>query len=755
MNNNPAEDKRGREKVMKKIILLLLTVMLIVTLLGCNNDLLGKPPIEKQIPIYTGMTIEYNTETAINSSKRTQLVSYTNNGNGNDGDNGNHNGQGNDKFDADGGEYFADRGEDIYIHIHFDNPDNFEIMSFTINGKKYSSYMFEDGSNMETIIIKIQVGNESGTYEYIIDEIKYVDGTKIKFAIIKGNTSIKVHVSENEYVGDDIESDKACKHDDLSQIVYIEAKAPTCKEVGYTEGVKCNQCGYMLTVQETIPKSEQHIEENIPAVEATCTQSGLSEGKKCSVCGTITVSQNVVSMKAHTEVNIPAVEATCTQSGFSEGKKCSVCGTITVSQNVVPMKAHTEVNIPAVEATCTETGLTEGKQCYICGVILVTQQIVPKLDHVESDWIIDIDSTKYEDGSKHTECTMCGKVNKTEILYAGSKGLGFLLIEDGTYVVINGVSCLDRDVVIPRMYNGKPVTGIGDKAFNDYDTRLVSITIPDSVTRIYDFAFAGCSSLTSIQIPDSVTSIGWGAFSDCTSLKSIEIPDSVTSTDWQMFERCTSLESVVIGNSVTSIGLYAFKGCTSLSNVVIGNSVTSIDNEAFYGCTSLTSIEIPNSVTSIGMYAFKGCTSLTSIKIPDSVTNIGNNAFSGCTSLTNIEVDPNNQNYNSIDGNLYAKNGKTLIRYAIGKKATSFIISDSVTNIWEYAFVGCTSLTSIDIPDSVTNIDTNAFSGCTSLTTINFEGTVEQWNAIKLGSSWNYKVPATEVICSNGTVPIK
>ena len=75
-------------------------------------------------------------------------------------------------------------------------------------------------------------------------------------------------------------------------------------------------------------------------------------------------------------------------------------------------------------------------------------------------------------------------------------------------------------MAIPSIYEGKPVTSIGDWAFYGC-TKLTSVTIPDSVTSIGDFAFTGCSSLTSVTIGDSVTSIGDWAFYDCSSLRNI------------------------------------------------------------------------------------------------------------------------------------------------------------------------------------------------------------------------------------------
>lgn len=169
----------------------------------------------KQVPIYEGMSVLDNydgTSTAsFEPEKRGngfEFLSDKKDNNGNNGDNGNHFGQNkkpageiiaeDSSIDLDIPEqkmYYATPGQDIYINVHISNPDNFVILSFTLNGKMYSSYMFEDGSDMENLILKVTVPEDAeGIIEYTIDAIKYVDGTDIKDVIMKGERTIKVGV---------------------------------------------------------------------------------------------------------------------------------------------------------------------------------------------------------------------------------------------------------------------------------------------------------------------------------------------------------------------------------------------------------------------------------------------------------------------------------------------------------------------------------------------------------------------------------
>ena len=114
---------------------------------------------------------------------------------------------------------------------------------------------------------------------------------------------------------------------------------------------------------------------------------------------------------------------------------------------------------------------------------------------------------------------------------------------------------------------------------------IKEVEIGTLVTSIDQGAFEGCVAMQSVTIPDSVTSIGNYAFTG-TALQNVTIPDSVTSIGNYAFQNCSALQSVTIGDSVTSIGNYAFTG-TALQSVTIPDSVTSIGNGAFYNCIAL------------------------------------------------------------------------------------------------------------------------------------------------------------------------
>ena len=356
----------------------------------------------------------------------------------------------------------------------------------------------------------------------------------------------------------------------------------------------------------------------------------------------------------------------------------------------------TSVTIPA---SVTTIGANAFSYCY---------KLVEVINH--SDFSFTVGDSSYGGIALYAKEVHNGEISKIDnqdgYLFYTYDGVNYLMGYAGNYT----------DLILPQSYKGEPYV-LYEYTFYNRMT-FTSITIPESVTSIPKYAFYGCTNITSITIPESVTSIGDYAFYGCSSLEVVTIPNGVTSIPKNAFYGCTNITSITIPESVTSIGDYAFYGCGSLEVVIIPNGVTSIPKFAFYGCTSITSITIPESVTSIGDNAFYGCTNITSITIPESVTSIGSYAFYNCKSLTSITIPEN------------------------------------VTKLDTAAFRNCSSLTSITIPANVSRIGNYAFADCGVLATITFEGTVAQWNKVSKGYSLNDNTPATEVICSDGTVAL-
>ena len=272
---------------------------------------------------------------------------------------------------------------------------------------------------------------------------------------------------------------------------------------------------------------------------------------------------------------------------------------------------------------------------------------------------------------------------------------------------------------------------------------VTKLVIPEGVTSIGSYAFAGCSGLTEVMFPNSVTNIGGVAFMDCSGLMELALPGSVVEIGTSAFRGCSGLTEVEIPHGVKAIGGGVFSDCSSLTKitvepgnenyvsqngllltkdgktlkegvngtVVIPSSVTRINNFAFSGRDSLTQVTIPNGIREIGWFAFSGCDSLTKVVIPSSVVNIEPRAFVS-SGLTSIAVEEGNEFYSSRNGMLLSKDGTTLIQGVNGEVE----FPPCVRMIGEMAFMRCSGLTRLVIPDSVTNIASKAFAYYRGLT---------------------------------------
>ncbi|ELP86624.1 leucine rich repeat containing protein BspA family protein, partial [Entamoeba invadens IP1] len=103
------------------------------------------------------------------------------------------------------------------------------------------------------------------------------------------------------------------------------------------------------------------------------------------------------------------------------------------------------------------------------------------------------------------------------------------------------------------------VRKIGSHSFELSDK--TSLTLPNSVIEISQFAFSCCSNIEEIILPPHLMLIGENAFYNCKKLKEIKLPDLLEFIPDSCFAGCTSLSSVNFGTNVTMIGYNAFRDC--------------------------------------------------------------------------------------------------------------------------------------------------------------------------------------------------
>jgi len=300
----------------------------------------------------------------------------------------------------------------------------------------------------------------------------------------------------------------------------------------------------------------------------------------------------------------------------------------------------------------------------------------------------------------------------------------FNYLSDDSAITITGYTGSNATVIVPAVLDSLPVLSIGTWAFA-YTTVPISVTIPNSVTNIGEWAFYDCSAID-VAIGARVTGIGNHAFDSCSSLASVTIPDSVTSIGSYAFSACTNLTSIVIGSGVTSIGNSAFAGCTLLTNVYFLGDAPKIGSSVFDGDNSATVYHVPGTMG--WSLTFGGRpTALGNPLAPKARFNYTTN--NGAITITRYigpggaVVIPAN-----IDNLPVTSVGIGAFAYSAG--LTAITIPNGVTNIVDWAFYHCAHLTTATIGNAVTYIGESAFNGCASLKSLYFHG-----NAPILGPS--------------------
>ena len=155
---------------------------------------------------------------------------------------------------------------------------------------------------------------------------------------------------------------------------------------------------------------------------------------------------------------------------------------------------------------------------------------------------------------------------------------GILFSKDGTELY-----CYPAGIKAESYVVSEGVTWIGGDAFA-YNSYLVSVELPETVSKLCGGAFSYCTKLEKVNLPQNLTFLGGFMFWECSSLKSIEIPSGVKNIGDRAFWNCSSLKTIDLPENVTLIGGYAFYGC-NLDDLVIRGILDSgcVDGSLFNG----------------------------------------------------------------------------------------------------------------------------------------------------------------------------
>ena len=323
---------------------------------------------------------------------------------------------------------------------------------------------------------------------------------------------------------------------------------------------------------------------------------------------------------------------------------------------------------------------------------------------------------------------------------------------------------------------GSNLISIGVSAFEGEST-LTSISLPESLRSIGDFAFSDSGITGTQHIPQNLSYFGEGAFASCSKLTGFDVDGAnnyYNSIDGVVYsEDGTRLVAYPAGNTnydyavkqgTLAIGGAAFYGAQYVNYVYLNSELEDIGNQSFTYATSLNYMQIPDNTIKIGRYAFEGTSSLTTVSfsenahiarlgfaafansgiqyitIPKNVSTMAQKVFEGCDNLQSITFAQGSK-LESISAYMFdgCSNLQT-ITFESGSALTSIQAHGlegmknlqsidfgdaQLTNIDNFAFRFCNSLTEFNIPDTVTNIGRYAFYYCENLSSVTIPASVE------------------------------
>jgi multiple sugar transport system substrate-binding protein len=282
-----------------------------------------------------------------------------------------------------------------------------------------------------------------------------------------------------------------------------------------------------------------------------------------------------------------------------------------------------------------------------------------------------------EETKQETEKTPEANENPTrEPIKEGTEGVVYSISADGTYYAATGYEGTETDIIIAEEYKGLPVRELNGFLFSP--------------------------EMTSVRIPDTIMYVN----------KDMYHFESVFYFAPHLFNEDEN--AYYLGNEENPyLILVGIKRDAEINGTFTINErtkvvVSNVFNSWWHKVEHLI---IPDSVVSLNYGAFSSLEYLKTVSIGSGVAYIDTGVFACCRNLVSIDVKEENRFYKSVNGDLYSKDGATLLQYSSGKPDVSFVIPDYVRNISDFAFSFTPHLRSITVGKNVSNIAEYAFSG--------------------------------------------
>lgn len=297
----------------------------------------------------------------------------------------------------------------------------------------------------------------------------------------------------------------------------------------------------------------------------------------------------------------------------------------------------------------------------------------------------------------------------------------------------------EEEVTIPAMSGGYDVVGIDDNAFENC-LSIREATIPSTILSIGTSIFSGCKNLVKVYYNSVFAPSEQNVFLNIPSLKEVVFNGSCVPTN--ICNNCANITNVTINNNVTYINGRAFRNCTKLETVNFNiNRLSMSGRYQFFGCTSLKTIRLPEGLTYLDLYAFQGCTNLEEIYIPSTLTYFGDRPFWDCYSIRKVHIASIESwckisfDQDDLSSSYPAYCGAKI--YLNEQLIENLVVPSSVSKIPNYGF-NSPDVKTVVLPYSVVLICDYAFNSCNELTATYYEGTLEEWNQISIGTGNTY-----------------